>query len=294
MTELQLREVAEAAQWQTGPACGDAVVLYNMHHRDRYWRMRLQVPGLAGPAMPGQFAMLTVARPGEAAPPLPRPMAVFDTGPGNEIEIVYGVVGSGTRRLTGFRAGERLLTVVPLGRGFAVPAGTRRMLLLGRGIGTCSLTLLAARAVAEGVDVTAVASGRHGDAVVGEDFYRECGATVIAVHDRDGSSDVGWLDRMLSARFDGDPPEFVAACGSRRLRALAGDLGRRWRAEVQVAMEAHMACGLGYCHGCSTGSATATSEAPLVCRDGPVFRLVPVASVRDGAAAPASTGASRR
>jgi len=48
---------------------------------------------------------------------------------------------------------------------------------------------------------------------------------------------------------------------------------------VQVSLEAHMACGLGYCHGCATGTRTADEESPLICRDGPVFRLVPPLSV---------------
>ncbi|MFF5987120.1 iron-sulfur cluster-binding protein [Prauserella flavalba] len=34
-----------------------------------------------------------------------------------------------------------------------------------------------------------------------------------------------------------------------------------------------MACGLGYCRGCAAGGGDGTQEAPLVCRDGPVFRL---------------------
>ncbi|MBO0872611.1 MAG: dihydroorotate oxidase electron transfer subunit, partial [Pseudonocardia sp.] len=59
--------------------------------------------------------------------------------------------------------------------------------------------------------------------------------------------------------------------GSERLARLAAELGGRWRASVQVCLEAHMACGLGYCHGCATS--TGGGPPRLVCRDGPVFRL---------------------
>nr|WP_239081874.1 hypothetical protein [Streptomyces sp. SID9727] len=34
-----------------------------------------------------------------------------------------------------------------------------------------------------------------------------------------------------------------------------------------------MACGLGYCHGCATGTRGGPEESPLICKDGPVFRL---------------------
>lgn len=276
MAERRLAEVPGTATWPVQPVWDEARVVENVHTSDRYWRLRLAAPDVADRTRPGQFVMLTVARPDENGPVLPRPMAVYDAyhaEPGGTIDVVYGVVGYGTHRLAGFRPGERLLTVGPLGRGFHLPAGARRLLLLGRGIGTCSLTLLAARAVAAGLEVTAVASGRHAGAVVGADLYRRCGVRTFAVHDGDGSSDVRALDGRLTRYLGGRPPDLIATCGSRRLHRLASELGGRWGAEVQVALEAHMACGLGYCHGCSTGARTATAEAPLVCRDGPVFRL---------------------
>ena len=95
------------------------------------------------------------------------------------------------------------------------------------------------------------------------------------MNDSDGSSDPGRLETRLRELLDDAPPALIAACGSARLEALAQRLAGAWGAEVQVALEAHMACGLGYCHGCSTGDRTASSEAPLVCRDGPVFGLPP-------------------
>jgi dihydroorotate dehydrogenase electron transfer subunit len=51
-----------------------------------------------------------------------------------------------------------------------------------------------------------------------------------------------------------------------------------------VSLEAHMACGLGYCHGCSSGAPGLAEEAPLVCRDGPVFRCSASAMVASPAA----------
>ena len=39
----------------------------------------LEVPQIAITAQPGQFVMLTVARPGQDAPVLPRPMALYST-----------------------------------------------------------------------------------------------------------------------------------------------------------------------------------------------------------------------
>jgi dihydroorotate dehydrogenase electron transfer subunit len=57
--------------------------------------------------------------------------------------VLYGVVGSGTKRLQSFEVSEEMYVVGPLGRSSDVPDGTRSVLLIGRGIGTCSLTTVA-------------------------------------------------------------------------------------------------------------------------------------------------------
>jgi dihydroorotate dehydrogenase electron transfer subunit len=255
------------------PTWSDALVVEHSHERDRYWRLVLEAPAIAATAQPGQFVMLTPTRGHDSWPVLPRPMAVFDSDVGRcTITVLYGVVGAGTRHLSTFRPGERITTVGPLGRPFDLEGEPRSVLLLGRGIGTCSLSLLGANSVGRGARVTAVTSGRYGAAVIGADFYRHHGVDVLSVNDADGSSDVDVLAAVLHARLDVAPPQLVAVCGSHRLTALASRLGERWSADVQVSVEAHMACGLGYCHGCATGERTAEAESPLVCKDGPVFR----------------------
>ena len=253
------------------PVSVDAEVLLNTHLGDRYWKLSVSAPHVARTYVPGQFVMLTVTRSVRSGPVLPRPMAVYDADPATgRVDVVYSVVGAGTRALTSFTPGETVGLVGPLGGGFRPPSGD--LLLLGRGIGTCSLTPLAAVAE-DGHRVTAVASGRHPGAVLGREVYDRHGAHVLAVHDGDGSSDPAVLGPRLRTLLDPNPPALIAACGSARLEALALRMATAWGADVQVALEAHMACGLGYCHGCSTGDRTAAAEAPLICRDGPVFRL---------------------
>ena len=255
-------------------AAVDALVVLNRHLDDRYWLLRLNAPELVL-ASPGQFTMVTVTSNPRRGPVLPRPMAIYDVDSSTGCaDIVYSVGGEGTRSLAGFGAGQRLGVVGPLGRGFDLPEAGR-LLLLGRGIGTCSLTLLGRRAAESGRPVTAVLSGRHPGAVVGGDMLRGTSADVLDVDDVTGTSRPDALWRRLTARMDSSPPSLVATCGSARLEDLALRLGRRWGAEAQVSVEAHMACGLGYCHGCSTGESGSDVEAPLVCRDGPVFSLLP-------------------
>lgn len=255
------------------PTLLGARVLSNENIRADYWSLVLDAPTIAERAQPGQFVMLTVARQSEAVPILPRPMAIFrwDAAAGT-IEIVYRLVGDGTRVLATWDPGEVMTVVGPLGRGFQLKPDTSTILLLGRGIGTCSLTALAEVAIARGVSVHAVASGRSRESVFGGGFYREAGARhVLEVVDADGSSDPERLRGNLLEMLDASGADQVFVCGSQRLLALGVELAARYQAEVQVSLEAHMACGLGYCHGCSTGAPGLAKEAPLVCTEGPVF-----------------------
>lgn len=258
------------------PTAGPARVITHERLGDRYMALTLDAPRIATSAQPGQFVMLTAARGDENAPALPRPMAIYSRDPAaGTIEILYGVIGAGTRQLAGFAPGEQMYVVGPLGRCFET-ADSRSVLLVGRGIGTCSLTTVAEERARLGLDTIAVTSARTPGTVIGADFYRDHGArSVYSVTDVDGSSSPDSLFNVLAKDWDDAPPDAILTCGSDRLTRLCERLGSRWGASLQVSVEAHMACGLGYCHGCASGARSEGDESPLICQDGPVFAWEP-------------------
>ncbi len=253
-----------------------APVLDHVQLGPRHRRLSLHAPRIAADALPGQFVMLTAAAAGDDTPVLPRPMAIYSTDPeAGSVDIVYAVRGTGTRRLSEYApGGEPMFVVGPLGRGFEIGPSASRVLLIGRGIGACSLTTVAQAGRRRGFDTVAVTSARTPADLVGREVYERSGA--LAVHevtDAVGDSDPEALWRMLAGELDANPPQLVLTCGSDRLARLSRRLADRWGAEAQVSLEAHMACGLGYCHGCATGSVERGAESPLICVDGPVFEL---------------------
>lgn len=276
LVPLALTEPA-AQNRGAGPSLCEAEIVTHRPAGDRYWLLELRAPQIAAGAQPGQFVMLTIARGRGLGPVLPRPMAIFRSDEEQGlISIVYGVVGVGTRQLTAYGVGERITVLGPLGRGFHLAPSSRRVLLVGRGIGTCSLTALAAEGVSRGVDVVAIDSARTPAALIGGGEYRRAGvATVIRVTDSGRTSNPAALRVRLERELGEAPPAQVFVCGSERLTSMCCDFAVQWGAEAQVSIEARMACGLGYCHGCSSGHRSAEAEAPLVCTDGPVFRWLP-------------------
>ncbi|MCR3722102.1 MULTISPECIES: iron-sulfur cluster-binding protein [Prauserella salsuginis group] len=254
------------------PRCEQVSVVVNRELSDRYRLLRFRSAAISERARAGQFVMLGPL--GRSAPVLPRPMAIYtrDADAG-VVDIVYGVVGYGTRALAEMTEGDLLAVTGPLGRGFVIEEGVERVLLVGRGVGICAMTTVAQDLAPTSVQVTAVLSGRNRESVLGQDVLRDCGADVLNVTDANGSSAVDAVRERLVRRFDDDPPQQILTSGSERLTRLAADLGARWNARTLVSVEAHMACGLGYCHGCAVGNGDGATEAPLVCRDGPVFGL---------------------
>jgi dihydroorotate dehydrogenase electron transfer subunit len=276
------------------PVWDDAEVLVHEPVGERYRRLVLASDTIARTAQAGQFLMITVPPNGGDTILLPRPMAIHRRRPATPagpattdrpaspdtagtIELIYGVVGRGTRALAMVTVGSRLQVTGPLGRGFDVAAGTRSALLIGRGVGICGVMGAAEDAAALGIRTTMVLSGQRPDQLLGRSDCAELGTRVIEATDDDGSSDLPTLKARLLADFDGStaertPPEVVMVCGAGVLARLAAELGAHWGVPVQASLEAHMACGLGYCHGCAAPVQTDPSvEGPLVCADGPVF-----------------------
>lgn len=257
------------------PSWDDAEVVTHADYAGEYRRLRLLAPAIARSARPGQFVMISVDKPGaDGAVLLPRPMAIHRRNPWDgTIDLVYNVVGRGTDRLSRIAVGEVRQVVGPLGRGFTPQAEADHLLVIGRGVGICSVMGVAEDASRQGRRCTAVLSSRSAPGI-GVDDLDELGTLAMAVTDSAGTSAVESLRSELLDSLSDQPPTYIAVCGSTRLIRLAAELGRIWEARVEASVEAHMACGLGYCHGCAAPlTADPDQEGPLVCVDGPVFSV---------------------
>lgn len=195
---------------------------------------------------------------------LRRPLSACDVE-GNHLVLVYKVVGEGTRQLSHMFSGRTLDVLTPLGNGFDLSVPIRKAaLLVGGGVGSAPLRLLARKLREKGIPVFA-ALGFASDAEVfyEAEFAALCSGAAIAT--ADGSMGVKGTALTAAATFAG-VYDYVFACGPEpMLRAVAqtADCG------AQLSLEARMACGFGVCMGCSIRTASGPRR---VCKDGPVFR----------------------
>jgi dihydroorotate dehydrogenase electron transfer subunit len=220
---------------------------------------------------PGQFYMLAAAeRWGAGAderPYLPRALS-FLRAEGGSVSFMLEDVGPGTRRLCELRPGDELWLMGPLGVGFSPPAGSRRALLVGGGVGVPPLAAWAAALAEQGVAEAEALLGFR-DAQHAEGARLLEGAPARVATDDGSVGHHGLVTELLAAALDRDDDATVYACGPpamlEAVRALCAARG----VDAQLALEAGMACGFGACYGCVV--ALCEGGYARLCVDGPVL-----------------------
>ncbi|MET3927869.1 dihydroorotate dehydrogenase electron transfer subunit [Devosia sp. 2618] len=226
-------------------------------------------------AVAGQFFNLECPSDGDDQPFFRRPMSTYKADPvRGEVEFLYKVTGAGTRGLATLNAGDEMRILGPLGHGFTLDPAWKNIVILGRGVGLATLAPLAELAAANGVGVTAIISARGPEQVMSVERFSALGARIETVLDSDGSSAPDNVEAVLRALHGQGYADALFTCGSNRLMLLMQRLGAELNIPGQVAMEQHMACGLGMCFCCVRNFKVGDKvDSRRVCWDGPVFDL---------------------
>ena len=105
--------------------------------------IEMRAPEIAQSVRAGQFVNLGWS----GGPLLRRPFSVYRSD-AEHIEIVLKAVGAGTAELLAMPRGDSISCLGPLGRGFALPAGARSVVLVSGGLGVAPMPLAATDAAA--------------------------------------------------------------------------------------------------------------------------------------------------
>ncbi len=259
---------------------------------------QMELSGCSEEQRPGQFVNIELD-----GLFLRRPISVCDWKDG-VLTLLYKLVGKGTALMATLQPGARLDVLCSLGNGFDIdipaPAGPdvpafTRPLLVGGGIGTAPLYLLARRLKERGVSPTVILGFNTASEIIYEKEFKALGLRTL-VTTVDGSYGTpGFVTDALPLLASVSDPSSVGvsvsnpstvgdsvsdsstvgvsgydycyACGPMpMLRALAPKLAT----PAQFSLEERMGCGTGICMGCTCPQLTGTKR---ICKDGPVFRL---------------------
>jgi dihydroorotate dehydrogenase electron transfer subunit len=227
--------------------------------------MWLEAPEIAAISRPGQFLMV---RCGDNHDPLlRRPLSIHRVTEAGQIALLFDVAGRGTLLLSRHRQGDSLDLLGPLGNGFSIRPGSRRLLLVAGGAGVAPLLFLGVRALDQGCLVTLLMGAQNASLLYPLSTLPS--GIVCLTTTEDGSAGVKGLATELIATC-ADQADQVFACGPTAMyRSMACDDVLTAK-PIQISLEIMMGCGVGACYGCTVVTRRGVQR---VCRDGPVFEL---------------------
>jgi dihydroorotate dehydrogenase electron transfer subunit len=236
-------------------------------------RLTLLAPEIARAASPGQFVMLRVSDAG-FDPLLRRPFSIYHTTADGQVQLMYKVVGKGTRILAGMGPGGHLDLVGPLGQGFTF--GEEASCLIGGGMGAAPLFFLAASLLRLG-NVPLIFLGARNREELGAivPAFLELGVKVATATDDGSAGHHGYVVDLLVTEQD-EAPRTIYSCGPYPMLRAVSQLCHLRSLKCQVSLETMMACGISACLGCAIPGVSLNGYLH-VCKDGPVFSATQVA-----------------
>jgi len=254
--------------------------------------LRLRAPAIATDVRPGQFVNVS---PPLATAILRRPLGVYRTLDGADIELLFKVVGKGTRALAAVRPGDEIDVIGPLGNGFDLSGELPdTAVLVAGGFGIAPLHPLA-QALHDRATHICLFVGTEEDlpletsdssvhlsfvdpdvSVTLTDFEKlGAAARVASLRQQPGLFDglvTDLLEKFLHHPDTGGTLK-VYACGPWAMLKKTAAIAAEHAVPCDVLLEERMGCGIGACMSCAVRVKADDGRAVYVraCVEGPVF-----------------------
>jgi dihydroorotate dehydrogenase electron transfer subunit len=222
-------------------------------------------PEIAKTALPGQFINIKIDD--TTSPLLRRPFSIHFIK-GDEIEIVFGIMGMGTKKLNCKNVGDYLDIIGPLGKPFNINGTEEISILVGGGLGAAPLSLLSKCLEEKGKKVITILGARTRELLLSDKL------TKINFASDDGTYGYhGNVIDLLRNILDNLKTEKIKiyGCGPNPMLKALINLVDEKKILCEVSLETTMACGVGICQGCVVEMKKENQKYSLVCKDGPVF-----------------------
>ncbi len=223
---------------------------------------------------PGQFINILPAS--DWGHVMRRPMSIASQS-SDEISIIYKSVGDGTRIMAGWRRGEIVDIVGPLGN-YWQGYDTTFPILIGGGVGIAPILNLHHHMLEQNIDHMLIMGARNGK----EHFLQHESEKQIYMCTDDGSLGIqgNVIDAVKFIYSNQSLPDDVKmfSCGPPLMMEAVRSYALNNQLKCDLALETIMACGFGICQGCTIERKVAESKDhsyrsrfALSCMDGPIF-----------------------
>ena len=266
-----------------------------------HFLLSVHSPRQAQATRPGQFAMVRLL--GRSDVLLRRPMSIYDVKPGSAgvpparvsghrpplqrptespaiVQLLYKIVGRGTRLMAGLAPGDKVGLLAPLGHGFFAEEylgeaqKADEVLHVAGGIGIAALLLPAKDLTRAGIRQRLFFGGRTKDDLVALDEFKPLISSMVLSTENGSRGHRGYVSQPLEAflKRHRNKKYLLMVCGPWPMLDASVKLATKFGHRCLLSMENRMGCGLGVCLGCCIRVDGAGHGAyQRVCTEGPVF-----------------------
>ena len=252
----------------------DAKVLGHKRLKGAYWFLKLESPGIAAKAEPGQFVHLRV--PALEPTALRRPFSICDAdAQGGTLDILYKQVGRGTRAMEGLGVGDSVNLMGPLGNSFPLPGERETPVFVAGGFGVAPLLFLAKKQNEkwkmrnEKCQSVLFVGGRGADDILLVEEFEKLGVEVFVCTEDASVGERGYVTVALD-KWQCDNVTTIYCCGPDPLLKAVDERAQARGLTAWLSLDRRMGCAVGACLGCVVKLRDGTTV--RVCKDGPVFK----------------------
>jgi dihydroorotate dehydrogenase electron transfer subunit len=227
---------------------------------------KIHSPEIARLIKPGQFLNIRVSE--TTFPLLRRPFSICDVD-GENIFLMFNILGEGTKILAHKRDGDLVDILGPLGNGFNIDGDYNTAIIVAGGLGAAPFPFMT-RKIKNNKKILTFVGGRTKHDVI------TYGLENFNLSSDDGS--VGFYGNVVQSleqnlsKIDIHSSK-VFACGPNAMLRVLKEFCIKHNLDCEVSTECAMACGFGICQGCPIESTSDSNKYLLVCKDGPVFNV---------------------
>lgn len=267
----------------------DCQILAHYQFEGDQYILTLDSPEIAKATKPGQFVHITVSD----SLAMRRPISIMSVDTDNgTFDLLYKVVGEGTRQLAERKIGEVLSIIGPIGNGFEL-TDKKLPLLIGGGVGMPPMIAIAQQMKDTNHDPFVILGSEvpfpftpelskmgnpcpnasHTMPLL-EEWNVACRLASLQDYEGVFKGYVTDLAREYLDTLSADELSEVEvySCGPHPMLEAVAKLAKEYDLPCQVSLEEYMACAVGGCAGCVVEVQTDAGPAmKRVCVDGPVF-----------------------
>jgi len=228
--------------------------------------LEVEAPLVAEKVKPGQFIILRIDELGER---IPLTIADYDREKGT-VTIIFQKVGLTTNLLADLKEGDAILNVAgPLGVPTHIEPGTKRVCVVGGGVG-CAIAYPQAKALhAAGIKTDVISGFRSKDIVILEDEFKSICDNLYLTTDDGTYGEKGFVTDKLKSLIDGgNQYDLVIAIGPVPMMKFVSKTTEPYGIKTLVSLNPIMVDGTGMCGACRV---TVGGKTKFACVDGPDF-----------------------